>query len=1148
MRSLVEDLGRTAAPHLLGSNEELRRSIKEFHAELLRVALGASTSAPDGEQLAQLRRYALWLEDAARSPHVPEREARRANRLASHLLEFCGVAQLEHWEEPCSIFRGPWHDLLRASLLASIADSEARAAVVARSLQRLMGAGSPRSSAERVQGACIRALCFLLARQQVDAVFAFREAEANLASAEKELDGGYGENLADLDRAVTLGACASQAASGLLLGEGGLLDSAIASAQRLEEVTLREKDARHWALAARLREVLVGMRDASMHLILAGHDIPDSFRRTLVREGVLELWRHQREAIGQGLLQPDRHFIASVPTGAGKSLLAELAILAALKKEGAWAVYITPSRALVNQVSSDLRRRLGPSGIEVRTVVAGAEQGALLVNELSLLESPKGVTVSTPEKLDAYFRNAPELFANCALAVIDEAHKVGEAGRGALLESLISRFLAREGQMKVVMLSGVMSNAAELSGWLGEERTGLVTSTQRATRQTRAVAVRTEITPEDGKPSKSHGVVRRVKFRGGLVLVSEDEDLTPPLTVHLDDVFSGFYYEQQQRTRWKEGRCGRSPTSSTDHALELARRFVSLPGSTLVFVNLTSSAEKGAREFAWTPDDQWSEQRRKLAEYVAAELGEDHELARACARGVAFHHAQLPTGVQRAIELGLAQGWLKVVFATPTLKEGLNTPATNVIVAGDKFFDQRADEQVSIKEADFENMAGRAGRPFQDTEGRIVLVPNSLATATATASGRQYLLTGSEALRAISQLEGLAQAIDHRGGGGILALDPDQQRLLLTLEAAGLSDDVGTSRFFSESLWALQQHDDERVERVAQRSSQCFSITRQQVGPERLALASKIGLSLSSAEAIHTGLEAGLDRFLASSESTAASAEAWLRRALEVLLGIALKLPEISSGMPPGDVEEHLAPIAKWVSGARYPEVLAAALASGGITRRKGSLKDPSVGAVVKYCSAISTWLSWAFGACSVVLESIAAERNAVLATQASHIPLLVRYGVPKLSAAYLALLGVHDREAAQVLGDIFEEAHSEVNLVALRTWLETVDDQLEGLFPGADVRIELLRRSVMGTRPRIPYLFLRLEGADGSRGDILRLAYRDERYVEVRRVYDDAPCGFLDADAVERFSERVGLEAVVGVIASVGRKGRGVAGLLRRE
>ena len=75
--------------------------------------------------------------------------------------------------------------------------------------------------------------------------------------------------------------------------------------------------------------------------------------------------------------------------------------------------------------------------------------------------------------------------------------------------------------------------------------------------------------------------------------------------------------------------------------------------------------------------------------------------------------------------------------------------------------DQRTGERVQIKESDFENIAGRAGRPFQETEGRVVLVPDSLVTASATASGKRYLLSGAEALRAISQLEGLARAIDH---------------------------------------------------------------------------------------------------------------------------------------------------------------------------------------------------------------------------------------------------------------------------------------------------------------------------------------------------------------------------------------------------
>jgi replicative superfamily II helicase len=94
-------------------------------------------------------------------------------------------------------------------------------------------------------------------------------------------------------------------------------------------------------------------------------------------------------------------------------------------------LYITPSRSLAHQVSGDLRRHLNDSGITVRTVVAGAEQAVLLNEELDVLAQRRSVTVTTPEKCDAYYRNAKDLFGTCALVIFDEVHKIGDKDRRA---------------------------------------------------------------------------------------------------------------------------------------------------------------------------------------------------------------------------------------------------------------------------------------------------------------------------------------------------------------------------------------------------------------------------------------------------------------------------------------------------------------------------------------------------------------------------------------------------------------------------------------------------------------------------------------------------------------------------------------------
>jgi pre-mRNA-splicing helicase BRR2 len=58
-------------------------------------------------------------------------------------------------------------------------------------------------------------------------------------------------------------------------------------------------------------------------------------------------------------------------------------------------------------------------------------------------------------------------------------------------------------------------------------------------------------------------------------------------------------------------------------------------------------------------------------------------------------------------------GFLRVVFSTDTLAYGINMPCRSVIFAGDSVF---------LNSVQFQQMAGRAGRPQYDTEGVCVIL------------------------------------------------------------------------------------------------------------------------------------------------------------------------------------------------------------------------------------------------------------------------------------------------------------------------------------------------------------------------------------------------------------------------------------------
>ena len=100
-------------------------------------------------------------------------------------------------------------------------------------------------------------------------------------------------------------------------------------------------------------------------------------------------------------------------------------------------------------------------------------------------------------------------------------------------------------------------------------------------------------------------------------------------------------------------------------------------------------------------------------------LGTDHIATRALSRGVALHHGRLPGVVREAIEADCRAGRYRVIVATNTLAQGVNLPVKTVIVHS-TWRGEETGERSRIPVRDYWNIAGRAGRAGQETEGLII--------------------------------------------------------------------------------------------------------------------------------------------------------------------------------------------------------------------------------------------------------------------------------------------------------------------------------------------------------------------------------------------------------------------------------------------
>jgi helicase len=237
----------------------------------------------------------------------------------------------------------------------------------------------------------------------------------------------------------------------------------------------------HWLASILLKCAQKMCRD-SVWEVLRSEGFDDRYIQILAStpwDPVYELWRSQivalRKVPVEGLAEPInvlsdavKRVVVSMPTSAGKTVLAELAIVKELQKgDGRKCVYVAPSRALVSEVETKLHRRLRFLNYRVASVVGSFELGFVEEDYLQDVD----VAILTQEKLDYLVRKQDPFMDKVSLIVFDEVHKIGEGHRGWLLETLIAWLLLKQrfSDVKMMFMSAVLpkSSRADIRLWVG---------------------------------------------------------------------------------------------------------------------------------------------------------------------------------------------------------------------------------------------------------------------------------------------------------------------------------------------------------------------------------------------------------------------------------------------------------------------------------------------------------------------------------------------------------------------------------------------------------------------------------------------------------------------------------------------------------
>jgi len=394
---------------------------------------------------------------------------------------------------------------------------------------------------------------------------------------------------------------------------------------------------------------------------MKSNDITLDIKEYLDELGISKLYPPQEKALPYALR--GKNLVLSIPTAAGKSLIAYLAIIHQIRKKGGKALYIVPLRALAREKYEDLKI-FKKFGFKV-----GISTGDL--DESDPRISKYDIIICTSEKADSLLRHGITWLDKINVLVIDEIHLIHDPTRGPTLEVIISRFKALNPKTQIIALSATIKNALELSDWLEGK---LIQSDWRP------------VTLKEGVFYKN-----KIKFNDGSI-DELDGGKKKPLELLIEESI-------------KDGGQSLVFVNNRRSTVSLANKL------SPVIVNMLS--EKDKKHLA------------KLVESIDKEQMENttvvQTLSNCIKNGVAFHNAGLSSIQKKTVEQGFKNRLIKCIIATPTLAAGVNIPARQVIIRDLYRYDVNFG-MVPIPILEYKQQAGRAGRPGFDKNGQAITI------------------------------------------------------------------------------------------------------------------------------------------------------------------------------------------------------------------------------------------------------------------------------------------------------------------------------------------------------------------------------------------------------------------------------------------
>ncbi|AGE54835.1 Holliday junction branch migration helicase [Paramecium bursaria Chlorella virus NYs1] len=355
----------------------------------------------------------------------------------------------------------------------------------------------------------------------------------------------------------------------------------------------------------------------------------------------------------------DHSVFVAAHTSSGKTVIAEYAYHISGETN---IVYTTPLKAISNQKYKDFSSKFGAENVGIIT-------GDVVKNETAKL------LIMTTEIFRIMVIKHDQRIQNVKWVIFDEVHYINDKSRGSVWEESI---ILMPDTMRAVFLSATVPNAVEFSKWFSKLKNHPVD------------VVSTKKRPIPLKYNVIHNNEIKDIESFDKILADSPEEITK-------DTIKMLY--NSKLTPCIIFSCNKKKIDRLAQKLYKSVNIMTTYESKNIKRHFNDLLKK-----CQVPED--SVYHQKYLEY-------------AC-EGIGVHHAGVVPYVKEIIEILYCKGIIPVLISTETVAVGVNGPAHSVLFESLFKFDGLNNRL--LREHEFIQMAGRAGRRGFDEEGRVFVL------------------------------------------------------------------------------------------------------------------------------------------------------------------------------------------------------------------------------------------------------------------------------------------------------------------------------------------------------------------------------------------------------------------------------------------